>query len=233
MNLDKIAAAFIIGIILAMSLGFAAYLVANNNMVKGWISKFKKNEADEQSAISAKYVNIIPGIVASADNGSVSQTGFTNYTNSKNVSSYPAYFVLYSTPVQGNQLYVFKEDEWEGALSIGGTTLIYSKISVIYPEYGLMNWKKLISEAKAVMYIMAPNGSLIDIALNVPQGSNVTAFSLFGVLQLKNYTVTAYNGSEYVSLVYVTGNIDHETVVILPVLLNDSTIFVYVIDIKP
>ena len=233
MNLDKIAVAFIIGILLAMSLGFVTYLVANNNMMKSWIFKLKKNEVDEQRTIKAEYVNIVPGIVVSASNGSASQAGSTNYINSKNVSSYPAYFALYSTPVQGNQIYVFKEEEWEGALSIGGTTLIYSKISVIYPEYDSMNWKKLISEAKAVMYIMAPNGSLIDIALNVPQGSNVTAFSLYGVLQLKNYTVTVYNNSEYVSLVYVTGNVDHETVVILPVLLNDSTIFVYVIDIKP
>ncbi|MGC9105253.1 MAG: hypothetical protein ACP5HQ_02350 [Thermoprotei archaeon] len=230
MNLDKVAIAFVVGVLLAIMLGFVTYLVADNDMVVGWVSKIKRVEIDEHGVVKAEHVSIIPGIVASANNGSAQPLASSYFI----LDSSPAYKVhFYTASLQGNELFVFNKEEWEGSISIGGTTIIYSKITVIYPEYDSISWRKLISEAKAVTYIIVPKGSLIDIALNVTQGTNVTAFSVLGVLQLKNYTITVYNGSKYFNLVYTAGNVDHETIVVLPTVLNDSTLFIYVIDIKP
>jgi len=241
-ELQKIAVIFVLGALLAGSLGLLAYVMSTNEMVKHWlvgvsVKKMGLERGESSNGTISALATI--DVVNSTLYAPFAVTAMTS--SSQNTSQVNTYYrgpvnatIIYSaTPIAGTWGFVFYEIEWEGTINVSGSSLTFAKSVVVYPEQGERNWKDLLWNAREVTFMMVPQHARILLDVEVPEGSKITAFTIPGLLTLEGYNITESGGEAQAILFYQTGEVNTNTIVVLPVIINDAYWYVYVIEVSP
>ncbi len=242
MELQKIAVIFVLGALLAGSLGLLAYVMSTNEMVKHWLVDvsvkkrcLERGESSNGTISALTTVDVVNGTLYAP----FAVTAMT--PSSQNTSQVNTYYrgpvnatVIYNTAsIAGTWGYVFYEIEWEGTINVSGSSLTFAKSVIVYPEQGERSWKDLLWNAREVTFMMVPQHARILLDVEVPEGSKITAFTIPGLLTLEGYNLTDSGGKAQAILFYQTGEVNTNTIVVLPVIINDAYWYVYVIEVSP
>jgi hypothetical protein len=241
-ELQKIAVIFVLGALLASSLGLLAYVMSTNETVKHWlvgVSVKKMGLERGESSNGAVSAPTTIDVVNSTLYAPFAVTAMT--TSSQNTSQVNTYYrgpvnatIIYSpTPIAGTWGFVFYEIEWEGTINVSGSSLTFAKSVVVYPEQGERNWKDLLWNAREVTFMVVPQHTRVLLDVEVPEGSKITAFTIPGLLTLEGYNLTDSGEEAQAILFYQTGEVNTNTIVVLPVAVNDAYWYVYVIEVSP
>ncbi|MCQ4342200.1 MAG: hypothetical protein RXN77_01615 [Sulfolobaceae archaeon] len=242
MELQKIAVIFVLGALLAGSLGLLAYVMSTNEMVKHWLvgvsvkkMGLEREESSNGTISALTTINVVNStlsapfaLTATASSSQNTSQVNTYYRGPVNVT------IIYNTAsIAGTWGFVFYEIEWEGTINVSGSSLTFTKSVVVYPEQGERNWKDLLWNAREVTFMMVPQHARILLDVEVPEGSKITAFTIPGLLTLEGYNLTESGGEAQAILFYQTGEVNTNTIVVLPVMINDAYWYVYVIEVSP
>jgi hypothetical protein len=236
------AVVFVLGALLAGSLGLLAYVMSTNEMVKHWlvgvsVKKMGLERGESSNGTISALTTI--DVVNSTLYAPFAVTAMTS--SSQNTSQVNTYYrgpvnatIIYNTAsIAGTWGYVFYEIEWKGTINVSGSSLTFAKSVVVYPEQGERNWKDLLWNARAVTFMVVPQHARIILDVEVPEGSKITAFTIPGLLTLEGYNLTNSGEKAQAILFYQTGEVNTNTIVVLPVVINDAYWYVYVIEVSP
>ncbi len=242
MELQKIAVIFVLGALLAGSLGLLAYVMSTNEMVKHWlvgvsVKKMGLERGESSNGTFSALTTI--DVVNSTLYAPFAVTAMTS--SSQNTSQVNTYYrgpvnatIIYSAAsIAGTWGFVFYESEWEGTINVSGSSLTFAKSVVVYPEQGERNWRDLLWNAREVTFMVVPQHARILLDVEVPEGSKITAFTIPGLLTLEGYNLTDSGEKAQAILCYQTGEVNTNTIVVLPVVINDAYWYAYVIEVSP
>ena len=242
MELQKIAIIFVLGALLAGSLGLLAYVMSTNEMVKHWLvgvsvkkMGLKRGESSNGTISALTTIDVVNSTLYApfAVTAMASSSQNTLHVNTYYRGPVNATIIYSTASIAGTWGFVFYEIEWEGTINVSGFSLTLAKSVVVYPEQGERNWKDLLWNAREVTFMVVPQHARILLDVEVPEGSKITAFTIPGLLTLEGYNLTDSGENAQAILFYQTGEVNTNTIVVLPVVINDAYWYVYVIEVSP
>ena len=242
MELQKIAVVFALGALLAGSLGLLAYVMSTNEMVKHWLvgvsvkkMGLERGESSNGTIYALTTIDVVNSTLYApfAVTAMASSSQNTSHVNTYYRGPFNGTIIYSATPIAGTWGFVFYEIEWEGTINVSGFSLTFAKSVVVYPEQGERNWKDLLWNAREVTFMLVPHHARILLDVEVPEGSKITAFTIPGLLTLEGYYLTNSGEKAQAILFYQTGEVNTNTIVLLPVVINDAYWYVYVIEVSP
>ena len=242
MELQKIAVIFVLGALLAGSLGLLAYVMSTNEMVKHWLvgvsvkkMGLERGESSNGTISALTTIDVVNSTLYApfAVTAMTSSSHNTSQVNTYYRSPVNATIIYNTASIAGTWRYVFYEIEWKGTINVSGFSLTFAKSVVVYPGQGERNWKDLLWNAREVTFMVVPQHARILLDVEVPEGSKITAFTIPGLLTLEGYNLTDSGEEAQVILLYQTGEVNTNTIVVLPVVVNDAYWYVYVIEVSP